>query len=77
MKLNLKQKHSQEQLQVEGQEQAVRGNSRQEFQSVEEMLRADARQVIPPDGIARRLKQTLAKEPRPAQGWWQRLRKKS
>lgn len=76
MKLNVKQEHSQEQLQVEGQEQTAREHIRQEFQSVEEMLRADARQVIPPDGIARRLKQTLATEPNPVQRWWQRLRNK-
>lgn len=77
MKLNVKQEHFQAQLQAEGQEQVVRGNIQQEFQSIEEMLRADARQVIPPDGIARRLKQTLAAEPRPARSWWQRLWKKS
>jgi hypothetical protein len=45
-----------------------------EFESAEEMLRHDATQVQPPERIEKRLKESLANEPQPAQSsWWRRL----
>jgi hypothetical protein len=48
-----------------------------EFNSVEEMIRLDAQQTPPPDRIAERLKESIAREPAPPKSWWQRLFSKS
>jgi hypothetical protein len=45
----------------------------QEFNSAEEMIRFDAGQTPPPEGIAERLKESIAREPAPPKSWWQRL----
>ncbi|MBI4327684.1 MAG: hypothetical protein HY674_20830 [Chloroflexi bacterium] len=45
----------------------------QEFASVEEMLRLDARQNPPPPTVAKRLNDSIAREPKPRRSWWQRL----
>jgi hypothetical protein len=42
------------------------------FGSVEEMLRFDATQNPPPPEVARKLKESIAREARPT-SWWQRL----
>ena len=76
MKLHTKQEHSQANQQAEEQAQVSREHSQHEFQSVEDLLRADARQVNPPGGIAQRLNRSLAAEPRPPRTWWRRLLKK-
>jgi hypothetical protein len=73
MKLKSKQEQTEAQLEATRQAQISRQQSQQEFQSVEELLRADARQVTPPERIARRLKQTLAAESARARSWWRRL----
>ena len=44
-----------------------------QFDSVEEMIRFDARQTEPPAEIAERLKESVAHEPKPARSWWKRL----
>ena len=44
-----------------------------EFSSVEEMIRFDAGQSAPPEAVAERLKQSIAREPAPIRSWWQRL----
>lgn len=43
------------------------------FDSVEELLRYDNLQTIPPPAIAERLKVSLEQEPKPKRSWWQRL----
>ena len=43
------------------------------FDSVEELLRYDNLQTIPPPAIAERLKISLEQEPKPKRSWWQRL----
>ena len=43
------------------------------FDSVEELLRYDNLQTIPPPVIAERLKTSLEQEPLPKRSWWQRL----
>ena len=43
------------------------------FDSVEELLRYDNLQTIPPPAIAERLKASLEQEPLPKRSWWQRL----
>jgi hypothetical protein len=43
------------------------------FDSVEELLRYDNLQIVPPPAIAERLKVSLEQEPKPKRSWWQRL----
>jgi hypothetical protein len=43
------------------------------FDSVEELLRYDNLQTVPPPSIAERLKVSLEEEPKPKRSWWQRL----
>ena len=43
-----------------------------QFDSVEEMIRADVAQNRPSDSVAERLKESIAKEPKPARSWWRR-----
>lgn len=54
------------------QQQAGQAAAR-EFNSVEELLRHDARQTPVPPGIAARLQQSLGSEAAPARPWWRRL----
>ena len=49
------------------------GQATHQFNSVEEMIRLDAQQTPPPDRIAERLKESIAREPAPPKSWWQRL----
>ena len=44
-----------------------------EFNSAEEIIRFDAEQAAPPERIAERLKESIAREPAPPKSWWQRL----
>jgi hypothetical protein len=48
-------------------------NSVQEFSTVEELLRHDAKQTSAPGSIADRLQKSSAGFPKPARSWWQRL----
>ena len=43
------------------------------FDSVEELLRCDSLQTLPPPAIAERLKASLEQEPKPKRSWWHRL----
>lgn len=45
----------------------------QEFMAVEDLLRHDAAQTPVPPNVAGRLRESLAREPRPAASWWRRL----
>ncbi len=49
----------------------------QEFATVEELLRYDARQNIPGPALAERVNASIANEPKRPLRWWQRLFKKS
>jgi hypothetical protein len=66
-KLRQEQQHESELRQNE------QSQSAQEFESVDEMIRLDANQTVPPPSIAERLKESIAQEPPPAQPWWKRL----
>ncbi len=45
----------------------------QEFATTEELLRADANQIVVPPSIAQRLQKSTADLPRPGRSWWKRL----
>jgi hypothetical protein len=47
--------------------------SAKEFNSVEEMLRFDAKQTVVPTEVAQRLDRSLEKEPCRPRSWWRRL----
>ena len=61
-------------LQVEHSQSKEKG---QEFASVEELLRYDARQQISTPALAERVSASIAREPKAPRHWWQRLFKKS
>ena len=63
----------QEEQAHEQQEQSQTNEESTELSSIEEMLRFDAAQHPPPDSLARRLNETIAREPRPSPTWRQRL----
>ncbi len=44
-----------------------------EFAAAEEALRHDAAQTDLPPAIAQRLRDSIAREPKPAASWWKRL----
>jgi len=70
----MKQKHKltpqeqQELSQTHSQQAAVR-----EFASTEELLRADASQIEVPPAVAKRLDESISREPKPSRSWWRRL----
>ena len=43
------------------------------FSSVEQMLREDAATNGPPPALAHRVADSIAREPKPARSWWQRM----
>ena len=63
----------QEEQQAEQQHQATQRQTTLEFNTPEELLRYDASQVTPPPSVAERLGQSVAREPKPARSWWQRM----
>ena len=65
----LRQEQHQEQVQNQQQQQT----EAREFASVEEMLRHDAAQTQVPSGVALKLNQSIANEPKAARPWWRRL----
>jgi len=44
-----------------------------EFQTAEELLRHDASQTAVPPAVARRLDESIQREPKPERPWWKRL----
>ena len=71
--MNQQKKFNTEQSQeLTGQHQ-LSHNSAQEFSTVEDLLRHDARQTSAPPGIAERLQKSSAGFPKPNRSWWQRL----
>jgi hypothetical protein len=65
--------HQQQQEQTAEQQTTNQSQTRQEFASVEDLLRYDASQTTPPPAIADRLQATLKAEPPPKRSWWQRV----
>jgi hypothetical protein len=53
-------------------ETQARQTTAQEFGSVEELLRHDAKQTCVPPAIAQRLNRSLQNEPCPPRSWWRR-----
>ena len=72
MKQHSKLRHQEEQAQ-EQQEQTRKTSEAMEFSSIEEMFRFDAAQNPPPDSVARRLNDTIDKEPKPSRTLRQRM----
>jgi hypothetical protein len=64
-------KHQQQQEQTS--EQQITSQAGNEFASVEDLLRYDAKQTTLPPAIAERLQSSLKTEPPPKRSWWQRL----
>jgi hypothetical protein len=58
-------------------EQTTQGQQTQqaplEFATAEEAIRHDAAQSDLPPAIAKRLRDSIAREPKPAASWWKRL----
>jgi len=65
-KLRQEQKH--ESIEQTGAQETARG-----YSSVEEMLREDAAANRPPPALAHRVAESIAREPKPARSWWQRI----
>ncbi|MEK7677586.1 MAG: hypothetical protein AAB676_17290 [Verrucomicrobiota bacterium] len=65
--------HRQHQEQQSEVNQVQQKQAGREFASVEEMLRLDAQQNAPPPTVAKRLNDSIAREPKPQRSWWQRL----
>ena len=63
----------QEEQAHEQQEQSKKNEESIELSSVEEMLRFGAAHNPPPDSLARRLNETIKKEPAPSPTWRQRF----
>ena len=61
------------QQQTTEQQQAAQKQQGLQFASVEEMLRWDASQTMPPAGIEVRLKNSIGGEPKPQRSWWERF----
>jgi hypothetical protein len=67
--------HQQQQEQTAEQQMTSQQQTYREFATVEDLLRHDAGQTVPPPVIAERLKTSLEQEERPEsrQSWWRRL----
>jgi hypothetical protein len=63
---------SQQNQELAAQHQAAQ-NAVQEFSTVEELLRHDTAQTVPPASIAQRLQKSSAEFPRPGRSWWKKL----
>jgi len=53
-------------------EQQQQSSQAKEFSSVDELLREDSAQIAVPSGIAAKLNESIAKEPKP-KSWWQQF----
>ena len=66
--------HRQQEVTTEAQK-AEQKTTALEFQTAEEMLRADAAQTVVPEAVKTRLAESVSKEPARPQprSWWRRL----
>jgi len=67
------QQRTQQESAQEQQTTSEQQHTAREFGSVEEMLQHDSTHVVVPPHVAARIRESVAREPRPARGWWQRL----
>jgi hypothetical protein len=65
--------HRQAEEQATEQQQTSGQQTGLAFDSVEELLRYDNLQTVPPPTIADRLKVSLEQEPKSKRSWWRRL----
>ena len=64
----------QEQEQLAAEQQQTQASSAQEFASVEEMLRHDARHTLVPPTVASRLEESVKQlPPASSRAWWRRF----
>ena len=70
---NQRLQHRQAEEQNTEQQQTTGQQAGLAFDSVEELLRYDSLQTLPPPAIAERLKASLEQEPKPKRSWWHRL----
>ena len=70
-------RHQQEQTEQTAELRLDQSQVGQEFSSAEELIRLDAAQTTPPERIAERLKESIAREPAKSRSWWQRLFRKA
>jgi hypothetical protein len=68
----LRHTEKQESISENQQEQNTQSNAK-EFSTVEELLREDAAQTVVPPEIAVRLKESIAKLPKPTTSWWRKF----
>jgi hypothetical protein len=54
-------------------EAQIQQTSAREFSSVEELLRHDAKEIVVPPAVGKRLAQSIQNLPRPATSWWRRF----
>ncbi|HXI84361.1 MAG TPA: hypothetical protein VNL17_09770 [Verrucomicrobiae bacterium] len=66
-------RHRQAEEQATEQQQTTGQQAGLAFESVEELLRYDNLQTVPPPAIAERLKISMEREPKPKRSWWHRL----
>ena len=63
----------QQEAQTSEQQVTNQAQTRQEFDSVEDLLRYDKSRTPPPPAIAERLQAALGAEPQPKRSWWRRF----
>jgi hypothetical protein len=68
-KLRQEQQQAEEAAELHSHLQSPTGH---QFNSVEELIRFDTAQTVPPETVAARLKESIAREPAP-RPWWRRL----
>jgi hypothetical protein len=66
-------KFSTNQQQEQAAESLTAKKAGQEFESVEQLIRHDAGQTLPPPSIARRLRESIGETRAPRRAWWRRL----
>ena len=72
----LQHEHEQAQEQTAQAQQQTQQQAPLEFSTAEEAIRHDAAQTDLPPAIAERLRDSIAREPKPAASWWKRLLRK-
>jgi hypothetical protein len=65
--------HQQQEQQTSDLRETQQQQAAREFASVEELIRLDAAETVPPASLAERLNESIAREPKPERPWWKRL----
>jgi hypothetical protein len=66
-------RHQQQETQQAELHETQQQQALQEFASVDELLRFDAQQTVPPVELAERVNESIAAEPKRDRSWWKRL----